>query len=298
MVYGYIFLFIALICGAVKGACGKKTSGFVESYSDAMFINLIRMLFCTAVGIIMIAAGSGLSSLKIDKASFFITLMSALATSGFVVFWLICIKNGAYVMMDVFLTLCVAVPLIGCRIAYGEEIRINQWVGFVMLIFAAYQMCRFNNGIKQKLTPKIFILFILCGLSNGFAQFSQKIFIKSIPGGSIAVFNFYTYLFSAAILFALFVIFKKAGERDTKTCNPKRIIGYIAVMAVCLFLNSFFQTKSGLYLTSAQIYPFAQGGGLILSVLMSWLLFKETPDKKCISGVIIAFAALIIMNML
>ena len=47
---GYLFLALSLLCGATKGFCGKKTSGFVREYKDAMFANFIRMLFCIAIG--------------------------------------------------------------------------------------------------------------------------------------------------------------------------------------------------------------------------------------------------------
>ena len=47
---GYIFLAIAIFSGTVKGYCGKRTSGFVEGYKDAMLANLIRMIICIIIG--------------------------------------------------------------------------------------------------------------------------------------------------------------------------------------------------------------------------------------------------------
>ena len=51
---GYIFLLTALVAGATKGYCGKKTSGFVNEYKDAMLANSIRMVFCTLIGLCMV----------------------------------------------------------------------------------------------------------------------------------------------------------------------------------------------------------------------------------------------------
>ena len=55
---GYVFLALALMAGATKGYCGKKTSGFVSGFRDSMLANMIRMLLCIAIGMVLILAGA------------------------------------------------------------------------------------------------------------------------------------------------------------------------------------------------------------------------------------------------
>ena len=45
-------------------------------------------------------------------------------------------------------------------------------------------------------------------------------------------------------------------------------------------------------------YPSGQGGGLTLSMIMSAVLFKEKITVRCIVGILITFAALLIINLL
>jgi len=78
----------------------------------------------------------------------------------------------------------------------------------------------------------------------------------------------------------------------------QEIIGYIAVMAVCLFLNSYFKTLAAGHLTATQLYPLNQGGSVILSMLMSALLFRERINARCILGVTLSFGALLMINLL
>ena len=52
---GYIFVAIALLSGAIKGYCGKKTSGSVSEYRDAMLVNTVRMIFCILIGFSLLA---------------------------------------------------------------------------------------------------------------------------------------------------------------------------------------------------------------------------------------------------
>ena len=57
-------------------------------------------------------------------------------------------------------------------------------------------------------------------------------------------------------------------------------------------------TMAAAYLPAVILYPLSQGAGLILSSLMAALFFKEKITKTCMLGLILAFAGLIVMNML
>lgn len=294
---GYLFLLTALVAGATKGYCGKKTSGYVNEYKDAMLANSIRMILCTLIGLGMVLVSSGVGALRINRTVFLISLLSGAANSAFVVFWLISVKRGAYMMLDVFCMLGILIPLIGCAMCFGEEIRINHIIGIVILLAAVCIMCSYNNSIKSKMTVSSFILLLVCGAANGFSDFSQKLFVKLSDNTSIAVFNLYTYLVSAVILIIFFLVF--SGRTENKAPSAiKPIFGYILIMSVCLFLYSYFKTLAAQHLSSAQLYPLAQSGSLILSTVMSAVLFHERLNIKCIVGISMSFAALIVINIL
>ena len=48
---GYLFLAASLLFGIIKGYCGKKTSGFIVGYKDAVMSNLIRIVLCVALSL-------------------------------------------------------------------------------------------------------------------------------------------------------------------------------------------------------------------------------------------------------
>lgn len=193
-------------------------------------------------------------------------------------------------------------PLILCRVLYSEEIHLVQWIGIALLLVASYIICTYNTSIKGKMTPKAIVLLVLCAVSNGVTDFSQKLFVREVENGNVATFNMYTYLFAGAVLFLCFA-FSRAKEKKTVALRPARevifpIIGYIAVMAICLFLNSYFKTMAGKYLNAAQIYPLSQGGSVILSMLMARIFFREKINARCIVGVAVSFVALLLINVL
>lgn len=294
---GYLFVTAALTAGAVKGYCGKRTSGFMNKTSDAVFINMIRMFFCIAIGFAVIAFQGNISLIAADAKTIAISFASGIMTAFFVISWLISVKQSAYMMLDVFLMLGVIVTIICSFFAFGEPIRISQWIGFAVLIIAVGLMCSYNNKIKAKLTPRSVFLLAVCGISNGLADFSQKAFVK-LAAGSSAVFNFYTYVFAGLFLAAVYLAAKSKEESSEKPSGIfKSIFPYIAVMSLCLFANSFFKTLAASYLTSAELYPLNQGMGLILSSIMAAVFFKEKLTFKCILGMVLAFAALLLINL-
>ena len=146
------------------------------------------------------------------------------------------------------------------------------------------------------------LLLVLCALANGVADLSQKMFVREMPQTEIAVFNFYTYVFASVILLVFCILFRAREGKTQQLRSPAKvlrpILGYVIVMAACLFLNVYFKTSAARYLNAAAIYPLSQGGAVILSVLMSTFLFDEKINLKGIIGVVLSFVALLFINVL
>ena len=294
---GYLFLGLALFAGVTKGYCGKKTSGYTKDFGDAILANCIRMLLCIVIGLALILATESPAALVPDGKMLLISALSGVSTAAFVVSWLVSVKKSAYMMLDIFLMLGVLIPLVLSSIFFGEGIKLTQWLGMAVLLVAVVIMCSYNNSIKTKITPLSFLLMLFCGCSSGIADFSQKLFTKHIPDGSAAVFNFYTYLFAAVSLIVAYAVARKKGGSAGKA-DFKKIFWYICIMAVCLFANSYFKTLAASRLSAVLLYPLNQGSALLLAALMAAVFFKEKLTLKAIIGILIAFAGLLIINLL
>jgi drug/metabolite transporter (DMT)-like permease len=297
---GYLFLILALFAGATKGFCGKKISGATKTLADASLVNFLRMALCIIIGAVLMLAGGVVPFAKLDGAMVAIAALSGISTAVFVVSWLVSVRSGAYVMLDVFLMLGVGVTVSCCRIFLGEAIRLNQIIGFVILILAAYIMCSYDISLNGKMSLGKIALLILCGVSNGLTDFSQKLFVYRVANGNTAEFNFYTYIFAAISLLLVFAFLKlrDRGQKKNEPVLTGRVIAFVVIMAVCLFLNSYFKTLAATGLDSAILYPVNQGAALILSLLMAAIFFKEKITVRCVVGISMAFVALLIINLL
>ena len=294
---GYVFLALALFAGATKGYCGKKTSGYLSGLRDSLLASSLRMLLCILIGLITVLLdGSGVQ-LRPSGKLLLIAALSGISTAVFVVSWLIAVKKSAYMMLDIFLMLGVLIPIIGGSLFFRETVPLTKWLGIAVLLAAVLLMCSYNQSLKGKLTVSSLLLLLLCGTSSGIADFSQKLFVHQLPGISASVFNFYTYVFAGIAMVAAYFLFcPKDGA--PKTENLSKIFGYIAIMALCLFANSYFKTLAAARLDAVLLYPVNQGAGLILASAMASFLFHEKLTPKAIAGIILAFVGLLIINLL
>ena len=296
---GYLFLAISLLCGATKGYCGKKTSGHTERTSDAIYANLLRMLLCIVIGFFVVLFSGNIPALNVNAKVLAICFLSGFSTSLMAVSWLLSVKKGAYMLVDVFGMLGFTVPIVGSVLCFSENVKPTQVFAMVLLVGATLVLCSYNNSIKTKLSLSVFFMLLLLCLSNGGIDFSQKLFTVYADNVPTSVFNFYTYIFAFVILLICLPFFKPKNEKSDRSAYEvlKPIFGYISVMALCLFLHSFTKTLAAHYLPSAVLYPLANGCALMLSTVMSALFFKEKLTAKCLIGVGLAFLGILAVNL-
>lgn len=290
---------LALGFGLTKAYCGKRTSGAATCSYNAILITCVRMILCVAIGLLCVFM-DGISSLTCTTPKLLlIALLGGIGIACFTVSWLRAIHTNAYMMVEVFVMGGVAVPLILCRILYREPIGWVQIIGLLLLLVAVYCMCTYRRKEKITLSFSNLLLMLLCALSTGISDFSQKLYVKEIENASISVFNLYTYIFASVLLIALCIGLraKRNGETQQTRAVIKPIFHYVVIMAVCLFLNAYFKTLSAKHLDAVLLYPLSQGCAVVLSLVMSVALFKEKTTAKGILGIVLSIVAIILINM-
>lgn len=295
---GYLFLALALAAGLTKGYCGKKTSGYTSRVTDAMAVNTVRMVLCIVIGFLLLVLNGQVALLRPTASLIAIAALSGITTAAFVVSWLMAVRKGAYMMVEVFLMLGVLIPLLGGLFFLREPVRPVQWIGFLILLGATWVMCSYSSDQNGKVTFSTVLLLVFCGASSGLADLSQKLFVRTASGLPVSVFHFYTYVFAAMVLLPILLLMRKKEAPGVTKAFPRKLFGYILLMAVCLFANSFFKTLAAGQLNAAELYPLNQGAALVLSSIMSAVVFKEKLTGKAILGILLSFVGLIFINLL
>ena len=269
----------------------------MQTFRDCLFINATRMLFCVAIGFVLVIINWDFSDLPLNASSLGVYLLSAVGMTTFCVCWMYAYKQDAYIFLNIFTMLGSMVTCLLSFIVYREPIACQQWLGMAILLSAVIIMSKYNTKIKGKLSWLGICILIAGCLGCAVTDFSQKIYMTSI-GDSVAVFNFYTYAFGFVILLIMQACImgrQKGFEITEDVIEKKNVFAYFA-MSLFLFLNTSLKTLAAGILPSAQIYPVLQGANLILSGLMAHFLFKEKLNTRSIVAMTLAFIGLIIMN--
>lgn len=301
MTLGYLFIAFAMVGGTAKAYCGKRTSGLICTTTDAVYMNTVRMAICVLVGfaIALLQTGS-LASFALPTVGMAISILSGMCQAGFVLFWLLSVKTGAYVMVEVFILLGTILPIVICHICFDETTRLLQWVGYLVLLCAVFLLCSYNNTIKARLGAKSYALLFAAGITNGLSDLSQKLFTRLQPTESKAVYNFYTFLVAAVVLGSVLLLRSLHGHgngAENTVARKRKMYLYIGVMAAGLFVYNYFKTCAAEIVPAAKMYPLMQGISLVITIVMAALLFGERIKWKSASGIALTFAALCMMNL-
>lgn len=297
---GYLYLSLALAFGLIKAYCGKRSSSSAVCSYNAILINTVRMVLCVIFGLIIVLIGGISSFVGTTRELILISLLSGVSTAAFTVSWLMAVNTNAYMIVEVFVMGGTIIPLTLSSVLYHEKTTLLQIVGILLLLVAVYCMSTYRSKEKIKLSIKALLILLLCALSSGISDFSQKLYIREAAKANVSLFNLYTYIFAALTLLTIF-FFLRAKEKKNGIPTPakkilKPILHYIVIMAICLFLNAYFKTSAAGFLDSIILYPLNQGSAVILSLLMSVVLFKEKTTPKGVFGIVLSVVAMVLIN--
>lgn len=292
---------LALCGGLIKGFSGKKISRDVDGLKDSVFVNVIRMVLCAAIGALLVLFGPGAVALRLTPEAFLISLFSAVCMSVFCVAWMCAYRSEAYMFLSVFTMLGSIVTSFLGLFVYGEPIGILDFCGMLLLLLAVFVMSKYNKEVKGKkrFTKEELLILITGALGACLSDFSQKIFVKQ-TGGEASVFNFYTYAIGGVLLgviLALLFLLKRDKPVSPSLLSRGNFLGYIGISAF-LYLNSICKTLAvGTGLTVTEIYPVLNGSNLIASAILANILFKEKITKKSVIGMALAFVGVVLINL-
>ena len=117
---GYLYLLAGVCFNAAKGYCGKKQSLYLNGARHALTVNFLRMLCCAAVGAVLLSVRGGFVLPALSSPALPILIVAGIFNASQVVFWLPSVQRSAVTLTDVFATLGLIIPMIVCRILFGE----------------------------------------------------------------------------------------------------------------------------------------------------------------------------------
>lgn len=160
---------------------------------------------------------------------------------------------------------------------FGENIDVFQYFGMGITVLCIVFSTDRNNGSRRSSFKWLIVALVSC-LTNGFVGIMQKIHQSTEYKGQSTAFLISAFVFMTAIS-ALIWLFerKKAGEKhfdpDAKQITFALVSG--AVFAVPHTANLYLAGA----MPSAVFFPIVNTGGLILTLLVATVAFKEKLSR-------------------
>lgn len=183
-----------------------------------------------------------------------------------------------------FTTSSMIIPTIS-GVFFGEKFSLLKLLTVFILIVFLY--LSFEKGNSTKANGKWFIYSFLSFVFSGAIGILQKIHQASAHKEESAGFLFITFVCSLVIC-----LIRSRGHFDSSVLNGK-ILFFCFVCGVCTFAMHFINLKLSGILPSQLFFPLINGSCIVLSSLISVLLFKEKLSKRQAIGLVGGIISLI-----
>jgi len=175
-------------------------------------------------------------------------------------------------------------------IFFGEGFSLPKLCGVIVLLFFIY--LSLGTGKGSAFDKSWFLFSLLAFFCQGFIGVMQKIHQASQYKEETEDFLLMAFVFS--MIYSFFMLGK--GVKTTKIENKYKI--FSVACGVFVFAMNYLNLLLSGMLPSQLFFPLVNGSSIIISTLISVLLFKETLTKKQLIGVCGGIACLIAICLL
>lgn len=197
---------------------------------------------------------------------------------------LLALTKGPMHLTLLFTTSSMIIPALS-GVFFGEKFSLMKLVVVFLLLFFIYLSFEKNN--ETKIGGKWFFYSLLAFLFQGTIGILQKIHQTSEYRNESSGF-----LFVAFVCAMLFTLVKNKCKIDSAVLN-KKIIFIALICGGCTFAMNFINLKLSGLLPSQLFFPLINGSSIVLSSIMSVVLFKEKLSKRQTIGLVCGIILLI-----
>ena len=300
----YLLVCVSMLCIVLTFGVNKiYQSRIIKSTSGLLLFSFASQIFVVLLLLII-----NLFSIKLTTFSLLLSIVSAIAYSGFAILSSIAFKYGKMGTFSMFLMIGgMFLPFLYGIIFLHEAITIWKIIGMVLLIGSLIANSLFESkkdSSETKTKPIFWIICILAFILNGVSSIITKIHATSAQSSDSLDFLFVTAAFTAVFALFGFVIaltIQKGKRVDiSEHQNPINSKIVLLFLLLSLLAGAFITGSTFCNITVAKTmpavieYPFLTGGTTILTALFALAFFKEKITKPCIICLIIMLAGTIL----
>lgn len=282
------------ICRIFQNIFTKRTSGLVSGKTELMTFTSYQYLLC------MLLSLPALLSAKFvfpTAPAIIWAVIGGISMFSSSICCLMALRSGVlFILTTLFSSISIMIPNIASIFMFKENLSLPQWIASAALIYSAYLLLGCSKEAYKTFSLKSVLFLIGIFIAEGFTMLSSKAYAAYAPDADAVFYTSFAFG-TAFVLTGLMSFFeiRKAHSSLFSIMNKKLCLcGF--VLSLMLFIIMYLSTIAAGLVPAVILYSVVSGASLILSLLTARIFFKEPVTKKNIIGLIIAMAALIVIN--
>lgn len=288
--------YLLLLCSIVLCVCKSSVYNAYAKRSPAGLcavfgFNAVSYGIAAAVALILFLFGSKTISLPTLLCAFlYAVIVFSLQTLS-----VLAMKVGAMSLTAICVMYGMIIPSLAGPIFWRERLGVLQIVGIVVMVLSLWLLREKGVGDVKSISKKWLPLAAFCFLFSGLAGVAEKIHQSTDGRDEKQAFVFAACLFMLlfSVLATLFT--RKKAQAVRLDMRPLLVFGALSGLIVGVY-SMVNLTLAGT-LDSMIYYPVANGGAMLLTIVVSRVIFKEclTPQKKL--GAIIGLVGIVCLSL-
>lgn len=274
-----LFISLTLISSVMQNCLFNKVSKRdLKTDNQAYYFNLLISLVCLVLFGMLLLKGE--LSLFTALLGILFGIMTALRN----VYSIQALAHGPMNITLLITTSSTIIPTLS-GMFFGELFSIKKLIAVLILLGFINLSLEKDNQSKINKKWALYVLFAFG--AQGIVGVLQKVHQVSVHKEEVSGFLFVAFVF--AFLYNRIRIKAKIKALDFKRKN----IFFAIICGLCTFSMNYLNLKLAGLLPSQLFFPLVNGGSMILSQIMSVVIFKEIPTKKQSIGIVGGIFALI-----
>ncbi len=217
----------------------------------------------------------------------------ALCYSCSMVGYVLAVSCGSLAITAVVKSYALIIPTIFGVLVWGEELAVHQYIGFVCILVSLFLVRGDSKSEETKLSLKWLIFVVISFFGEGFCSVTQKTQQKTFEGKYDSSFM----VVSLAMVIVVFVLYIIIKERQNLGNNLRAglipaLYGGVGNGAT----NLIVLAVPAVLLPAAVFFPVLSAGQIILTSVLSVLVYKEKLITRQFVAILFGVAAIVLLN--
>ena len=215
------------------------------------------------------------------------------------IYTLLALFTGPVSVASLLLSYSTMIPAIFSIIVYKEPVDVMLVTGTVLMILSLFFANMEKKGQQKKITAKWLVYIIIAAVANGGCSLVQKIQQMNVKEG---VYDCKNEFMIAALFIITLVMIAGAliSEKNKMGFNLKK--GFV-LSSFCGIANGVVNylvillSDPKMNMPASVMFPVISAGGIVLTAIVSVLLYKEKLSRIQVLGFVLGTFSVIVLNL-